>query len=855
MISVYANSTSDDETQYCQELMYSLGIDIKIADPSAVTRSEFLYILMQIINLDDIGESQNVFSDVDANIYYSSAVDAALDLKIISPSDKFYPDEPLQYAHMCKMAVSALGYDYAAAAHGGYPTGYIYAANAVDLLDGVSSSDTISKDNVMIFLWNLLHANVNIVSGVVYSPEAVNIYTPIKNVLYVYHDVYYIEGVVTETENSGLYVPSSRCEKGFVTIGENTYKTNVACDYLLGKRVVSYIKETNTSDELVYIFAEENKDLKITYDSINKITSSDITYFDGQKEKKASYGLGVAVLYNGVAVENKSIDSLVTETSVIELTDNDGNGKYDVFRIEDFDVFYVESVDSEKKIILDKNNGVAYLDDSEMRLSVFDNGQPSSFDAIAQGDVLKVYRSFDGICVKIDICDVKSVSGLIDEIDIAERKLTINGNTYSYGGYFERNYANSIRLGKTGTFAVGSDNRVYALVSESDSAIQYGYFAGSSIQKGMISEYLVKIFSQKGEMNIYPLADKVRYNDVITSKENIGAKLFGEDGKGIPQIIRYNVSSDNEVTMIDTYDGVLNTISGDENEYDNLVMFNYPSNVYSTVGYIPSVRMFHPYFKVADSTAIFLVADDETLEENQRYRLDSSRAYINAYRFIPSDTLFAYNVTDTGIAGAIVIKTDGGGETLEYTSRSGIVFSVNRAVNANGEEGIAMVVYSGTNYVRYFIVDENVLRTMNSAANFEKPLISQGDYIRFNANDNNVISAVTVDFSLEDSNVNFKFDNHVADLSYYYGPVYAKEDGMVCMKPENIFGKEADILSHESRYTFPLSTTITIYDTQTKNIYEGKTSEIIPYLADEEKCSRILIRTTDGVVTNMVLYN
>ena len=109
MTSVVA---AESELAKPADLLTALGVDVKIENPDAVTRSEFLYILMQILKYTPNTDAQIPFSDISSYDYYYPVIKYALDTGIISSADKFYPFSEIQFQDACKMMISALGMDF-----------------------------------------------------------------------------------------------------------------------------------------------------------------------------------------------------------------------------------------------------------------------------------------------------------------------------------------------------------------------------------------------------------------------------------------------------------------------------------------------------------------------------------------------------------------------------------------------------------------------------------------------------------------------------------------------------------------------------------------------------------------------
>jgi len=56
------------------------------------------------------------------------------------------------------------------------------------------------------------------------------------------------------------------------------------------------------------------------------------------------------------------------------------------------------------------------------------------------------------------------------------------------------------------------------------------------------------------------------------------------------------------------------------------------------------------------------------------------------------------------------------------------------------------------------------------------------------------------------------------------------------------------------RYRFALPSSLTVFDTEDGSVFAGSPDEIVTYLQGGENCSRVIIKTDDGLITDAVLY-
>lgn len=121
------------------------------------TRSEEEYLPIYM-------ETEN-FSDVPVSHWANGYINKVTSLQIAGGYGNgcFGPSDYLTYEQAVTMIVRMLGAEAEALARGGYPNGYLEAADDMGLLYGVRSAkgESLSRANVAMLLFNYLHDGVN----------------------------------------------------------------------------------------------------------------------------------------------------------------------------------------------------------------------------------------------------------------------------------------------------------------------------------------------------------------------------------------------------------------------------------------------------------------------------------------------------------------------------------------------------------------------------------------------------------------------------------------------------------------------------------------------------------------------
>lgn len=165
--SVFPDVPANSSYKNAVETLHALGIingdDQGNFNPdNTITRAEAATIICKMMGVADDAQTvkSTPFTDVPVEHWAAKYISKAAELGIISGygGGKFGPSDPVTYEQMIKMLVSAWGYDEWAQAQGGYPTGYLYVAETLDISTSISfngSSSALRRD-VAVLCYNML---------------------------------------------------------------------------------------------------------------------------------------------------------------------------------------------------------------------------------------------------------------------------------------------------------------------------------------------------------------------------------------------------------------------------------------------------------------------------------------------------------------------------------------------------------------------------------------------------------------------------------------------------------------------------------------------------------------------------
>lgn len=129
---------------------------------SSVTRAEAAAIICRLLGMEEDAKqaSTSSFSDVPTNHWANGYVATAAEQGIINGygNGKFGPSDSVTYVQMIKMLVCAWGYDSWATKNGGYPTGYVYVADQLEISKGISfnNNESATRYGVAMLCYNII---------------------------------------------------------------------------------------------------------------------------------------------------------------------------------------------------------------------------------------------------------------------------------------------------------------------------------------------------------------------------------------------------------------------------------------------------------------------------------------------------------------------------------------------------------------------------------------------------------------------------------------------------------------------------------------------------------------------------
>lgn len=758
--SAEASPQSDRDKEIAAVMEYLLG-DGFFAE-ATVTRAEFTGALMRAFSIQVDGYS-SVFSDVTEETPYAAEISAAYAAGIVSPAEQFEPLAPLQYEQAVKMVIHALGYEALAEYYGGYPQGYIRAARNIDLLNQVPREEGgMSVDSARSILYNLLTSTIR--------------YTGMMEgyARYEQTDVDYLEslyqlrrteGVITATQYNS-YRPGIplQAEPGIEIDGVHYPGTDCNPGLLGSNACVYYNKDTNRAEIVVPV---RNQEIQTDLENVSSLDRNKLEFYDPNTGRGRSYQTGGSiVIYNGRAVETLDFADVLDQSGSIRLLDNDRDGQYEYLFITCYRYLYVNQVDIWSKTITDMNaaENSIQVDPSKTALVLEGvNGEALEFEDVKSGNLFLVERSLDDVLITARLC-TEQISGTITQVT-GEGEIYIDDQKYLISAYAQEHYAAQMMPGGEGTFLLGYNGEV-VVASGSSSDMEYGYLIHAAIEDVFGEEIQLKIYTQGEEIKIFH-TDRARLDN---QSERAGGKeilsALSADGEVKPQLLRYSVNENGEITHIDLATTDFDFAERPEDDRDSLRRFSFTSNgaAVTSFNYRSGGKSCAPYFNL-NNTIVFSVPKDDTVKT-----ADLDKFLISDAGGLTSNRNYSFEVYDLneyGTAGAVVLKGEQVAQAKNY-----MIESVARGILPDGSEGTIIYTYGSSRYETFYIPAE-------VEATLTKELCA-GDIIELISDDGNIVKELTVVF---DASSGLPVPNTAAGgsirfevpsaISYFYGALYA----------------------------------------------------------------------------------
>ena len=160
----------DETAVYAPAAEYLSSIGVMVGDESgnfcpdrSVTRAEMAAIVCRLVGQADSLPSDDCFPDVPIGHWANGYVSQAAELGVVNgyADGNFGPADTVTYEQAVTMVIRAIGLEEEAQTLGGYPDGYLQAAEQNALLDHVTGEigSMMSRGDIAVLLLNYINTN------------------------------------------------------------------------------------------------------------------------------------------------------------------------------------------------------------------------------------------------------------------------------------------------------------------------------------------------------------------------------------------------------------------------------------------------------------------------------------------------------------------------------------------------------------------------------------------------------------------------------------------------------------------------------------------------------------------------
>ncbi|MBR5157605.1 MAG: S-layer homology domain-containing protein [Clostridia bacterium] len=853
---LFADPANEAYAEFLDKLgIYSFYSDsgLFFEDNNAVKRIDAAKSLVSLLGHDInsvSGTVSDLFIDVPDYYEYAGVVSTAVDLGLMrgTANGVFAPEEKILLEHFIKSVVVALGYDFKAQARGGYPSGYIYVANELGLLEGISAkySEDLTRQMLIRILYNALDVDICLPTAVAGGYVEYKLAEDVT-VLTEYHDIYKETDIVNSNNILSLksyFKPSDER----ILIGEDViYTENSDIFAYAGYEVEYYYELVGEEKSLVYFtLSKDNEVYKFAKHQIVEINKNEVIGTDANgDEESVDISTNADIFMNGSLLSADVNEKLKSFTDNVVLIDNNDDGEADVVFIEDYTYEQVDFVDTTRQILYLKDGSVNYGDKKLMSVSDL-NGSQIDIETLSQGTIVGV-----GTTDKSDVLVMK-VIGLPMGIKVASvsanEATDAEGKVYYLHGNMTEKMKKNIKGGQDA--AVGINNDVIVWADKGSEAVKLGFLIkAASETRGLTTTSMVKILSTDSVVSEYYLEDKIRINDEPVEVKDVAeylkktkANLNTGADSDTAQVVYYMTDDEGNLKRLYT--------AGKDSSSKLVMKYNYHEMGDAFLrdhGYGSAV--YASGYALSDSVPIFQVPLEDMDKYDNKY-FTVAKYDTTLFKDGSSCKFESYVADANDILPAVMVyyKT----ATAEL-SKSNYFFLVEKISTVADEDGDAKVKLSGYYYnskVDYFVNDDVKL-----------PELSPGDIGIFSLDtiDNIIAFEKIYDFETDTVNPEYVGSSRADTVAVRVLHVYNAPAGSDFIETYE-GGFENGIPGEENKVLFNFipynrrNNRLLSFDINKK---EGKVkgpAKIMDYLHDNQNYARIVIRFGNNYQGDAVIY-
>ena len=851
---VLADGSADVYTEEVN-ILKTLGIySAQKNKNEAITQKEFMQITAKIFG-----------KDFDKKYYTQLGI-------LPFSNGKYDEEEPVPYYDALRAMVIITGYDYFAKTGGGFPQGYLKIADECKITDGVKITDesAITRAEAIKIVFNTLDVDM-MVRAKVWGTESTYEVKEGENLFKSTFNIYEVKGIL-ET-GSELTVTENKPKKGYAAIDSVEYETSLDVSGFIGEEVRAYYRQEKGEDigKLLYLNeTKRNKIIEIDTDDILSYENRKYSYDDSKKTVNAALEIDCNIIYNRERVNPKSgvAVPMIPENGNLRLIDNDGNGKYDVLIINNYNSYVAEYVNNQQKSISVKYESRAITVDDDVK--IVSSGTEIPLANIKANDVINVMYDLKGNMSYLVITQ-NTVKGKVRSAyteDGYKKVLLDDGNEYKFIKSIEKE-AQKIKTGDTVTLYADISGRIAGFVINGNEEMKLGYLVDvkDDDEEEQINFDIVDLNSVEN-MKI-PSSEKIKIDDKTYRWNEVKEKLQPGGGEFIARLIRYRLTADGNLREIDTY--VDNNNALRENDDNGLIRcYSCPVLNKETGGlqgyYKQGTNQFlkpwvnsngvlyrwqEAFFADISSTILYIPTNRKDYTNYSKKTMGDIK---NGVRIIE-----AFRVGNSNLTPNIILWYAGDGvqangssaavnRTDMISSGACIVTKINATVNEEDEAVYEMTLF-GEN-------GKTVINTASSELLDKCVSVKKGDIIRYGTDGNNHIIGIMVEAALSDMKAGKGYESNLSatvESRYIYGTAYERFGDFVALVTKD----PASGIVDDDLYNFKIDTAQTIvYDAEKGIAEKGTKNDVYDYItAGGKDYSRMYVRTSYGEAKVIFIIN
>lgn len=604
----------DEAKQRLGNLEIMIGDEGGFREEDSLTRAEATKVIICMMGLGSTAastEATSRYTDMAADHWANPYVNLATDMGIVAGmgNGEFWADTPLTNEQALKMVLHAGGYESMAAENGGYPLGYVIAADDIGLTYGMEliGNEKATRGDFAIIVNRMIETPMMVAKStskgtyVVSGESGTTVQTLLKN--YLKTDAY--DATVTKVESDKITLRTTAAIDG-------SDKSKVGKTFTFKKADMDLFFTPAVGEEVVlclknqdYISMYRQDESSAIYDyvyAVNGDTSEDSLY---NKKNISNVTLYLADEIYDVAdnlklyYKGEAADEAVSLTGSYVKATMDGSTitRLDVYPLTEGGIVTSKSETSLRFTRQTETYTLSHLDEAD-ELLVTINGRIATLDDI-ESEMLVDYCKFgDNYMI---VASGKMANGTVTQILDGGDKIAIDTQRYwtddVYGPYTavgkskEFKTAESMAdlnkfMGKSVSCYVAPNGKIRYIWSRTDNSTFYG-----AIDKIWLDgdQYMnvYNLEADDGQYTADTYAVNLKNSEVQFEELEEKSALMGR--RDTNQVYKFTLNSDGEISKIENVVWIVRNRPTADNANVSEIRFNvYDAPANDTYGYVNS---------------------------------------------------------------------------------------------------------------------------------------------------------------------------------------------------------------------------------------------------------------------------